>query len=104
MCARHCFLPSMMSWMPTSASQPVQFPGDVAVHLLAPAFAMAPAAFFAGQRRAEALDVVAQHVVNALSIGRRLFEQAQGTVENRRQVPAGEVRVGEKMPLDLLPR
>src|SRR5947209_13167744 len=104
MCARHCFLPSIMSWIPTSASQPGQFPCDVPVQLLAPPVAIGPGPLATGQRRAEALDVVAQHLVNALPIRRCFFEQPEDAVEDRHQVATRETRIGEDVNLDLFPR
>ncbi len=57
----------------------------------------------AGQRRAEAGDVVAQHLVDVLAVGRGLLEQPEGGVEDRRQVATGEARVGPEVPLDPVP-
>src|SRR4051794_24072229 len=94
----------MMSWMPTSASQPAQFPCDIPVQLFAPPVAVGPGALSTGQRRAKAGNVVAEHLVDALPVGRRLFEQPEGGVDDRRQVAAGEARVGEEVALDLFPR
>src|SRR5262245_52310089 len=104
MCARHCFLPSMMSWMPTSASSLTQFPCDVPVQLAAPPVAIAPAPCSAGHCRAETLDVVPEHLVNALPVRRCFLEQPQNSVENRHQIAAREARVRDEVNLDLLPR
>src|SRR5580700_85867 len=104
MCARHFFLPSMTSWIPTSASCPADFPCDLPVQLVAPSVAIAPSPLSAGQRRAEALDVVAQHLLDALPIRRCFFQQPEGAVEDRHQVAAAEAPVGEEVDLDLLPR
>src|ERR1043166_8556206 len=94
----------MMSWMPMSASQPAQFPCDVPVQLFTPPVAVAPSPFSAGQRRAEARDVVAQYVVNVLPVRRCLLEQPQRTVEDRHQVAPRETRERGEVRLDLLPR
>src|SRR3954470_5841949 len=103
MCARHCFLPSMTSWMLMSASQPAQFACDVPVQLLSPAVAVGAGPFSAGQCRAEAPDVVTENLLGALALRRRLLQQAEGGVEDRDQVAAGEVPVGQEVDLDLLP-
>src|SRR5690349_7343544 len=94
----------MMSWMPTSASQPAKFSCDVAVQLLAPPVAIGACLLAAGQCRTEAGDVVAQHLVDVLSVRRCFFEQPQGGVEDRHQAAACEVPVREEVALELCPR
>jgi hypothetical protein len=61
--------------MPTSASSLTQFSCDLPVQLLTSPVATTPSPFPASQRRAEALDVVAQHLVHALAIRRRFLKQ-----------------------------
>src|SRR3954470_13603963 len=104
MWARHCFLPSMMSWMLTSAPQPAQLLGHVPVQLLAPPVAIGSSPLSTGQRGAEAWEVVAEYLLDALSVRRCHFEQPEGGVEDRHQVAAGEVSIGEEVGDDLPPR